>query len=260
MDPDGHFNVPEGTASIEFESWEEWGVNKGGVTSVTIPTSVTIIANATFFECSSITRIDIPTSVTSIGPWDFYGCSSFKSVDIPTSVTSIDEGAFVECSGIDHQAAVEPVGDVAVDAKEDNANSGLWSELAGNVIEDDDSAEEDAPDSPPTTIARVWAPDCIIKQLTGPFAAYNTFKDLPRAMRVAPDAKTWAAVELWRWWAAPTHVREDRRACVDRRRTVFAVMMSGARAERLALLPRFPEELWLYTFSFLKHAEAPRYV
>ena len=28
-------------------------------------------------------------------------------------------------------------------------------------------------------------------------------------MRVAPDVKTWAAVELWRWWAAPTHVGED---------------------------------------------------
>ena len=136
-----------------------------------------------------------------------------------------------------------------------------WGELAGNVIADDpneDYTGDDAP--PPTTIARVWAPDCIIKQLTGPFAAYSKFADLPRAMRVAPDAKTWAAVELWQWWAAPTHVGQDRRACLDRRRTVFAVMLSGARTERLALLPRLPEELWLYTFSFLKHAEAPTYV
>ena len=106
----------------------------------------------------------------------------------------------------------------------------------------------------------VWAPDYIIKQLTGPFAAYSKFTELPRAMRVAPDAKTWAAVELWQWWAAPTHVGQDRRACIDRRRTVFAVVLSGARAERLALVPRLPEELWLYTFSFLKHAEAPTYV
>ena len=63
-------------------------------------------------------------------------------------------------------------------------------------------------------------------------------------MRVAPDAKTWAAVELW--WAAPTHVGQDRLACFDRRRTVFAVMLPGARpgarAERLSLLPGLPEE------------------
>ena len=88
----------------------------------------------------------------------------------------------------------------------------------------------------------------------------SKFAELPRAMRVAPDAKTWAAVELWQWWAAPTHVGHDRLACLDRRRTVFAAMLSGARAEQLALVPRLPEELWLYTFSFLKHAEGPIYV
>ena len=59
------------------------------------------------------------------------------------------------------------------------------------------------------------------------------------------------------WCAAPTHEGQDRLACLDRRRTVFAVMLLGARAERLALLPQLPEELWLYTFSFLKHAETP---
>ena len=79
-------------------------------------------------------------------------------------------------------------------------------------------------------------------------------------MRVAPDAKTWAAVELWLWWAAPTHVGQGRLACVGRRRTVFAVTLSSARAERLALLPRLPEELWLHAFNFSKHAEAPAYV
>ena len=129
---------------------------------------------------------------------------------------------------------VKPVCDVTADAEEDDASSGPWSVLAGNVIADDDDAEGNAPESPPTTIARVWAPNCIIKQLTGPFAAYSKFADLPRAMRVAPDAKTWAAVELWRWWAAPTHVGEDRLACFDQRRTVFAVMLSGARAEQRA--------------------------
>ena len=60
-----------------------------------------------------------------------------------------------------------------------------WGELAENVSADDPGAdytysyedvEDDAP--PPTTIARVWTPDCIIKQVTGPFAAYSKFKGL----------------------------------------------------------------------------------
>ena len=138
------------------------------------------------------------------------------------------------------------------------------SELGQDVhwlrdLEAHDDAEEEAPESLPTTIARLWAPDCIIKQLTGPFAAYNKFADLPRAMRAAPDAKTWAAVEIWQWWAAPTHVGEDRLACYDRRVTVFAVMLSGVRAEKTATLPGLPEELWLHVFGFLKHEQQPAF-
>ena len=328
-----HFAIPEGTTSITqpdwigkgHDSWEEWGVNKEDVTSVTIPTSVIIIgmrgfdgcsslisvaipssvasighgafrdcssltivaipASVTrikrlaFIGCSSLASLAIPASVTSIGSFAFAGCSSLASVEIPASVTSIQQYAFQQCSSLAcvtiststttisaHAfARCGAVAAVVIKPAADNnasdvaAEGGSWGELAGNVIADDPNEEYDDDAPPPTTIARLWAPDCIIKQLAGPFAAYNKFTDLPRAMRVAPDAKTWAAVELWQWWAAPTHVGEDRLECLDRRRTVFAVMLSGARAEGLALLPRLPEELWLYTFSFLKHAEAPTY-
>ena len=90
---------------------------------------------------------------------------------------------------------IKPAGDNTASDVETEAAS--WGELAGNVIADDPDEDytENAP--PPTTIARVWAPDHIIKQLAGPFAAFSKFADLPRSMRVAPDAKTWAAVELW---------------------------------------------------------------
>lgn len=177
---------------------------------------------------------------------------------LSTSVTTIRAHAFARCGALAAVIIKPAAADDGSDGDAEDATS--WGELAGNVIADgpDEDYDDDATSS--TTIARVWAPDGIIKQLTGPFAAYSKFTDLPRAMRVAPDAKTWAAVELWQWWAAPTHVGRDRRACFDRRRTTFAVMLSGARAERSVLLPRLPEELWLYAFSMLKHAEAPTYV
>ena len=44
----------------------------------------------------------------------------------------------------------------------------LGGELAGNVIADDPGEYYRADAPPPTTIARVWAPDHLIKQLTGP--------------------------------------------------------------------------------------------
>ena len=252
------------------------------MTSVTIPTSVISIEGCAFDGCSSLARVAIPTSVTFIGNLAFYRCSALTSIAIPPSVTSIEDGTFEKCSSLasvtiststttirPHAFArcgalaaviIKPAADNTASDVDAAEGASSWGELAENVIADDPGEHYDDDDAPPTTIARVWAPDCIIKQLTGPFAAYSKFAELPRAMRVAPDAKTWAAVELWQWWAAPTHVGQDRLACLDRRRTVFAMMLSGARTERLDLLPRLPEELWLYTFSFLMHADAPTYV
>ncbi len=42
--------------------------------TVSIPSSVTSIANYAFAGCSGLTSVSIPSSVTSIGDWAFYGC------------------------------------------------------------------------------------------------------------------------------------------------------------------------------------------
>ena len=60
-----------------------------GLTSVTIPNSVTCIGGAAFSGCSGLTSVTIPNSVTSIGGSAFYGCSRLISVTSPNSVTSI---------------------------------------------------------------------------------------------------------------------------------------------------------------------------
>ena len=70
------------------------------MTSLTIPSSVTSIGYAAFYDCSSLTSLTIPSSVTSIGDAAFYDCSSLTSLTIPSSVTSIGEAAFSGCSGL----------------------------------------------------------------------------------------------------------------------------------------------------------------
>ena len=70
-----------------------------GLTSITIPNSVTSIGNGAFWYCSGLTSITIPNSVTSIGDFVFYYCGLI-SVTIPNSVTVIGDYAFAGCSGL----------------------------------------------------------------------------------------------------------------------------------------------------------------
>ena len=80
--------------------------NYNGLTSVTIPASVTYngttysvtrIGNYAFIHCTSLTSITIPNSVTSIVAIAFFGCTGLTSITIPNSITSIGSGAFKGC-------------------------------------------------------------------------------------------------------------------------------------------------------------------
>ena len=95
-----------------------------GLTSITIPGSVTTIGkNAfagshlatvsfgtdshlttigdySFYNCWNLPSITLPASVTSIGESTFYRCTGLTSITIPASVTSIGKTAFHSCSGL----------------------------------------------------------------------------------------------------------------------------------------------------------------
>lgn len=71
-----------------------------GLTSVTIPNSVTLIDGAAFYGCSGMTSISIGSGVTSIENDAFSSCTSLTTVTIPNSVTSIGQHAFEGCSGL----------------------------------------------------------------------------------------------------------------------------------------------------------------
>ncbi|MBD5233491.1 MAG: leucine-rich repeat protein, partial [Bacteroidales bacterium] len=122
-------DIQYSVTSIGFEAFRG-----SGITSITIPKTVTSIKNYAFWDCTELTSITIPCSVTSIGERVFFGCinltnievdennSQYCSVDgvlfnkekteiftfpagskvseyvIPNSVTSIGNYAFIGCS------------------------------------------------------------------------------------------------------------------------------------------------------------------
>ena len=71
-----------------------------GLTSITLPSSVTSIGAAAFKGCSGLTSLTIPPGVTEIGNYAFEGCSGLTSLTIPPGITSISDGAFYDCSGL----------------------------------------------------------------------------------------------------------------------------------------------------------------
>ena len=89
-----------------------------GLTSVTIPNSVTSIGYGAFINCYGITHpiivndmfvflpngyeghYSIPENISKIMIGAFDDCSGLTSVTIPNSVTSIGNGAFADCSGL----------------------------------------------------------------------------------------------------------------------------------------------------------------
>ncbi len=90
------YTIPDSVTSIGDYAFQYCT----SLTSVTIPDSVTEIGNHAFDYCDSLTSITIPDSVTEIGEWAFSGCKSLTSVTIGNGVTEIGKGAFDNCTSL----------------------------------------------------------------------------------------------------------------------------------------------------------------
>ena len=70
------------------------------LTSITLPANLTKIDKYTFSDCTGLTSITLPANLTQIGEYAFYDCKGLTSVHLPASLTTIDQYAFYGCGGL----------------------------------------------------------------------------------------------------------------------------------------------------------------
>ena len=73
---------------------------KDAIGDVVIADCFVAIDDGAFYGCPGMTSVTIPGSVTRIGDGAFYGCTGLTSVTIPDSVTSIGDRAFIVCDSL----------------------------------------------------------------------------------------------------------------------------------------------------------------
>ena len=87
--------IPEG-----IEVLEQTFLNCQLLSSVTLPSTISIIDKNTFWNCTSLSSITLPNQLTYIGDSSFKNCSSLSVIEIPSNVTTIANSAFEGASGL----------------------------------------------------------------------------------------------------------------------------------------------------------------
>jgi hypothetical protein len=87
-----------------------------GLTSLTIPNSVSSIGDGAFADCTSLTSVTIPDTVTELGRQAFEFCSGMTNVTIGNRVTNIGGYAFVHCVALTSVSLPDSVSRIGVGA------------------------------------------------------------------------------------------------------------------------------------------------
>lgn len=89
------YEIPDGTRLIA-----DGVFSNSGISSVTLPDSITSIGSHAFFDCNNLTSVTFGNNLKSIGDYAFSDCNSLTSISLPESVESIGQYAFAYCDNL----------------------------------------------------------------------------------------------------------------------------------------------------------------
>ena len=85
-----------------------------GITSLTLPETVTTIGSTAFMDCSGIVSVNLAEGLQTIGNSAFLRCTGLTSVVVPQSVTSLQTSAFDGCSALTSATVPESLTSISV--------------------------------------------------------------------------------------------------------------------------------------------------
>ena len=92
------YNEKTGEYDLEKAGLGERAFAESGLTSITIPSKLTVISPNTFFNCKYLKKAEIAGSaVKSVGNFAFSSCSSLEDITFPMTLETIGISAFERC-------------------------------------------------------------------------------------------------------------------------------------------------------------------
>lgn len=90
-----NINLPSSVEEIKLGAFKETAL-----TSITIPSKVTTIANNTFDRCTNLSTVTILGRLTTIEKEAFHSCSSLETINLVDSIDYIGDYAFYNCTSL----------------------------------------------------------------------------------------------------------------------------------------------------------------
>ena len=105
--------MPDGLVKIE-----DYVFYNTGITSITIPDSVTSLGISAFSNCASLESATLGNGLTKVDKWLFRNCSSLKDVTLGENIQKVDNFAFAECGNLETITLPDSVTSIGISAFE----------------------------------------------------------------------------------------------------------------------------------------------
>lgn len=93
---EGEYSIPDGVTTVDQQAFSR--CNK--LSGVTMPSSLTTIKAAAFYDCKTLKSVSIPDKVTTIGPTAFCRCVALTELTLPSGLTKLETGVLSDCTAL----------------------------------------------------------------------------------------------------------------------------------------------------------------